>query len=241
MSGFTPPTDASTIKGQPFSNTEPSTNDVLVWNGSAWEPGAISGSGISDAPNNGNAYIRKSEGWNLLSGEGYAPLTSPALTGNPTATTQSTSDNSTRLATTAFVTSKFGEFESPWIILPTTEPFVIASAPTYTTTYTFPAISEGTSYVVTYECEFATRALATGVVRSAKCVLIFNIVRNVGSYSQVAANATTQTNGSFGSLNAQVITNFTTSEFSTQVRFSGGATGQLKHRYRATLMNPVAV
>ena len=32
-----------------------------------------------------------------------APLASPALTGNPTAPTQSTSNNSTRLATTEFV------------------------------------------------------------------------------------------------------------------------------------------
>lgn len=32
-----------------------------------------------------------------------APLSSPALTGNPTATTQSNTDNSTRIATTAFV------------------------------------------------------------------------------------------------------------------------------------------
>lgn len=32
-----------------------------------------------------------------------APLSSPALTGNPTAPTQSTSDNSTKIATTAFV------------------------------------------------------------------------------------------------------------------------------------------
>ena len=33
----------------------------------------------------------------------YAPLASPAFTGNPTATTQSANDNSTKLATTAYV------------------------------------------------------------------------------------------------------------------------------------------
>ena len=33
----------------------------------------------------------------------YAPLASPALTGNPTAPTQLTADNSTRIATTAYV------------------------------------------------------------------------------------------------------------------------------------------
>jgi len=35
----------------------------------------------------------------------YAPLASPALTGNPTAPTQSSGDNSTKIATTAFVVS----------------------------------------------------------------------------------------------------------------------------------------
>jgi len=35
----------------------------------------------------------------------YAPLASPALTGNPTAPTQTAGDNTTRLATTAFVTA----------------------------------------------------------------------------------------------------------------------------------------
>jgi len=37
-----------------------------------------------------------------------APLASPELTGNPTAPTQSSSDNSTKIATTAFVTTKVG-------------------------------------------------------------------------------------------------------------------------------------
>lgn len=37
----------------------------------------------------------------------YAPLASPALTGNPTAPTQAAGNNSTRLATTAFVTRDF--------------------------------------------------------------------------------------------------------------------------------------
>lgn len=36
---------------------------------------------------------------------GYAKLASPAFTGNPTATTQTAGNNSTRIATTAFVTT----------------------------------------------------------------------------------------------------------------------------------------
>jgi hypothetical protein len=38
----------------------------------------------------------------------YAPLASPALTGNPTAPTQSASNNSTRIATTAYVDASGG-------------------------------------------------------------------------------------------------------------------------------------
>lgn len=40
----------------------------------------------------------------------YAPLASPALTGNPTATTQSAGNNSTRIATTAFVTTALNNY-----------------------------------------------------------------------------------------------------------------------------------
>ena len=44
-----------------------------------------------------------------IGGPGWAaPLASPALTGNPTAPTQASSDNSTRLATTAYVTTATG-------------------------------------------------------------------------------------------------------------------------------------
>ena len=39
----------------------------------------------------------------------YAPLASPAFTGNPTAPTRATSDNSERVATTAFVTAKLND------------------------------------------------------------------------------------------------------------------------------------
>jgi hypothetical protein len=49
------------------------------------------------------AVVRK------IGGPGWAaPLASPALTGNPTAPTQASNDNSTRLATTAYVTSATG-------------------------------------------------------------------------------------------------------------------------------------
>ncbi len=45
-------------------------------------------------------------GWGNHASAGYAPLASPALTGNPTAPTQSSSENSTKIATTAYVKSQ---------------------------------------------------------------------------------------------------------------------------------------
>lgn len=38
----------------------------------------------------------------------YAPLASPTLTGSPTAPTQAAADNSTKIATTAFIAARFG-------------------------------------------------------------------------------------------------------------------------------------
>jgi hypothetical protein len=77
---------------------------VLVSNGSA---GAYS------------AYFFGAESQGFLSSAAasatYAPLASPALTGTPTAPTPSAGDNSTKIATTAFVTST-----CMWTTFPTT-------------------------------------------------------------------------------------------------------------------------
>jgi hypothetical protein len=43
---------------------------------------------------------------NYIKTQGYAPIDSPAFTGNPTAPTQLTSNNSTRIATTEYVKSQ---------------------------------------------------------------------------------------------------------------------------------------
>lgn len=53
------------------------------------------------AHNHDDRYYTESEVDNLLSAK--APLASPAFTGNPTAPTQDSSDDSTKIATTAFV------------------------------------------------------------------------------------------------------------------------------------------
>lgn len=61
---------------------------------------------IVDGDVNANAAIAQSKISNLTTDLGAkAPLASPALTGNPTAPTQTAGNNSTRIATTAFVTA----------------------------------------------------------------------------------------------------------------------------------------
>jgi hypothetical protein len=60
----------------------------------------------------------------------YAPLASPALTGNPTAPTQSGSDNSTRVATTQFVKTAL-------------VPYAPTASPTFTGTPSAPSPARG--------------------------------------------------------------------------------------------------
>lgn len=62
----------------------------------------------------------------------YAPINSPAFTGTPTAPTPITSDNSTKIATTAYVTAKMGTFISN-------------PSPALTGTPTAPTAATGTS------------------------------------------------------------------------------------------------
>ena len=53
---------------------------------------------------NTNGYVSKRAlGTNAFNSTSFAPLASPALTGNPTAPTQNSSENSTKIATTAYV------------------------------------------------------------------------------------------------------------------------------------------
>jgi hypothetical protein len=66
-------TTVTGLQGNPISTLAPAVNQGLVWNGSAWAPGPVSG------------------------------LNSPAFTGTPTAPTPPLSNNSTQVATTAFV------------------------------------------------------------------------------------------------------------------------------------------
>jgi hypothetical protein len=75
----------------------------------------VSPGGLVDAPNDGALYARKSAAWAkpthnditdwAITLSPYAPLISPAFTGIPTAPTAGAGNNTTQIATTAFVTA----------------------------------------------------------------------------------------------------------------------------------------
>ncbi len=89
-----------------------------------------------------------------------APLASPALTGNPTAPTQSAGNNSTRIATTAFVSAAITSSES------TTNSALALKAPlaspALTGTPTAPTAAEGTNTTQIATTAFVTAAVAAG-------------------------------------------------------------------------------
>jgi hypothetical protein len=65
----------------------------------------INGEKINYTPINGTGLIKANGTTISYDNTPYAPLASPALTGNPTATTATAGDNDTTIATTAFVTA----------------------------------------------------------------------------------------------------------------------------------------
>jgi hypothetical protein len=92
----------SGIQGVPVSATAPTSGEVLTYNGSEWLPEAPSGSVASVFGRTGPVTAQSGD-YSVGQVTGAAPLASPALTGTPTAPTQTSSDDSTKLATTAFV------------------------------------------------------------------------------------------------------------------------------------------
>lgn len=69
-------------------------------------------SNVPTIPNNTNQLVNGAAFITASSLATYAPLVSPVFTGNPTAPTQSSTDNSTRLATTGFVTVALENFSA---------------------------------------------------------------------------------------------------------------------------------
>lgn len=122
---------------------------------------------------------------------GAAPLASPAFTGNPTAPTQSAGNNSTRIATTAFVN---GEISGKRILghqtvtLATTASAAVAA--TATTTGTITAVTGATDYIlVPKTCSYGifTALSRSGTTINATLRNISNAAHTMASSVEVIA------------------------------------------------------
>lgn len=105
-------------------------------------------SDLSDAaissPVNGNILTYNGTSWvnSTLSFAGYAPLASPTFTGTPSAPTPTTTDQTTKLATTAFIYN------------------VLAASPALSGTPTAPTATTGTSTTQIASCAYVVNSLA---------------------------------------------------------------------------------
>jgi hypothetical protein len=103
------PLASPTFTGDPQAPT-PATadNDTSIATTAFVQAALAAGGYLTDAPNNANTYGRHALAWSALDTV-FAKLASPALTGSPTAPTPTPStDNSTKIATTAFVQALLG-------------------------------------------------------------------------------------------------------------------------------------
>jgi hypothetical protein len=103
-----------------------------------------------------------------------APLDSPAFTGNPTAPTQGPSDNSTKVATTAFVTNKFAGVGG----------FAPLNSPAFTGNPTAPTAGAGDN-----DTSIATTAFVQAAVANVAQSTIATPVQYVGGATPVSVPA----------------------------------------------------
>lgn len=93
----------------------PATNDFLQWNGTAWVPaalapgGPVAASGVSFVAGGNIAATNVQTAITELDTE-KAPIASPVFTGTPAAPTPAANDNSTNLATTAYVQTELLDY-----------------------------------------------------------------------------------------------------------------------------------
>jgi hypothetical protein len=81
-----------------------------------WYPSVdVTGGGVSEAPNDGIYYARHNLGWANIAAV-FAPIASPVFTGTPQAPTPPPSDNSTKIATTAFVQSNTAPLDADYLV-----------------------------------------------------------------------------------------------------------------------------
>jgi hypothetical protein len=97
-------TNATALQSIPVSSTPPTLNYCLVYNGTQWVSASCSASApVTSVFTRTGAVAATSGDYTVSQVTGAAPLASPALTGAPTAPTQTAGDSSTDIATDAFV------------------------------------------------------------------------------------------------------------------------------------------
>lgn len=109
--GYTPaPLVSPALTGIPTSPTATPGTSTTQLATTAFVTNAVTTAttGVITFNGRSGAVVPGSSDYGVAQISGAAPLASPAFTGNPTAPTQLTADNSTRLATTAYVTAKVG-------------------------------------------------------------------------------------------------------------------------------------
>ena len=109
--GYTPaPLVSPTFTGVPVAPTATAGTSTTQLATTAFVTNAVTTAttGVITFNGRSGAVVPGSSDYAVAQISGAAPLASPVFTGNPTAPTQLTADNSTRLATTAYVTAKVG-------------------------------------------------------------------------------------------------------------------------------------
>ncbi len=176
-----------------FSNATSGTDYAPATSGSALLKGNGSG-GFSSAAS-GTDYAPATSGSALLKGNGsggfssavsntdYAPPANPAFTGTPTAPTPTSSDNSTTLATTAFVQTLVSALAQGLQVKPTARLATAAALPSNT-------YSNGTSGVGATLTATANAALSVDSVAAAVNDVI--LVKNEGTAANNGLYTVTQ-------------------------------------------------
>lgn len=138
-------------------NSTWNVGDSIIFDGTTWDKiDGISSEVVSVAGRTGVVTLAVGDV------SGAAPLASPALTGTPTAPTQATTDNSTNIATSAFVKAVLAAYETTSALISTLASYATLASPALTGTPTAPTATNGTNTT-----QIATTAFVEAAVTGA--------------------------------------------------------------------------